>query len=133
MLSCRGPLRRARLMFRWGILRTLPRNCVWSTVLLRAPRGTARSRPPARSHHGARAGVATDAGVAARIQRMAWDVVAADVVFDLFGCPVGERADLDRRGGQIHLTDVGARVVLRAAQSHGPGFQLFELAVQRAH
>src|SRR5215204_602546 len=46
--------------------------------------------------HGSGAGVTADRLVALVVQRVAWDVVRADVLPDLFLGPVRQRVDLDQ-------------------------------------
>src|SRR5439155_9645214 len=82
---------------------------------------------------GAGARVAADARVSGRIERMARDIVIADVLIDLLAGPIGEGTDLDRGGVPVHLADVGARLVLGSPQADGPRLELFQLALERAH
>src|SRR5215210_1160923 len=59
--------------------------------------------------HGARAGTAADAGIAAIVQRVVRHVVRSDVLPDVVVGPVGERVNLHEGVGSVPLDFVNRR------------------------
>src|SRR6185312_15995869 len=78
-----------------------------------------------------RAGVAADAGIAARIQRMHRHAMLARVLLNLRGSPSSQRVDLYRDRVQLHFGGFGAGFGLVAAYAGGPGAQGREFAFER--
>jgi hypothetical protein len=66
---------------------------------------------------GARTRVAADAGVAGGVERVLREISFAGIREHIGRRPIGERADLHRRGRAIEIFDPGARFVLRTPEA----------------
>src|ERR1017187_8319526 len=100
-------------------------------VLLPPP---AAGAPAFTGLYGARAGRASDAGVAARVQGMHGNVVERDVLLHVTRAPIGQRTDFQGTGqSAIHFGNIGASFGLIAAQAGGPGLQGCQFAFQGAY
>src|ERR1035441_2598819 len=84
--------------------------------------------------YGARTGRATDARVAARVQRMHRNAVHREILSHARRAPIGQGTDFPPAvGTAVYFGNATAGFALIPAQARGPGLEGRQFALQRAH